>query len=201
VIADERKIQMIRVDRECTTQIHHNLLINRLEETPNNYDVIVVSDYAKGVISHKLMAYLHHMKYKIIVDPKPQNQTMYGNVYMITPNEKECKEMGGPMNLIINNKISHVLETQGKKGMILYNFNESWEIESDPVQVYNVSGAGDTVIAIMATCISMGYAPIEAANVANKCAAYIVTQPGTTVVPKDIFMNNLDVYYTEKPKS
>ena len=142
------------------------------------------------------MAYLHNMKHKIIVDPKPQNMLMYGAVYMITPNEKECKQMGGANDLLMNSLAKYVLETKGQKGMVLYDFNQAWEITADTVEVYNVSGAGDTVVAVMATCLSMGYSPFESANVANKCAAYVVTQPGTTVVPKDIFMNNLDVYYT-----
>lgn len=61
------------------------------------------------------------------------------------------------------------------------------KIESTPVDVYNVSGAGDTVVSIMAVCLSMGWNPIDAAHVANRCAAYVVTQVGTSVVPKDKF--------------
>ena len=196
VIADERKIQMIRVDRESTKPINHALLINRLEETPNDYDMIVVSDYAKGVISHKLMAYLHHMKFPIIVDPKPKNQSMYGRVYMITPNEKEWSRME------IEDQCSaeYTLITEGQKGMTLYDNISSVrgkaKIKSEAVQVYNVSGAGDTVVAVMATCLSMGYPPYESAHIANKCAAYVVTQTGTTVVPRDEFLKHLTIYYT-----
>jgi len=197
VIADERKIQMIRIDRESTKPINYNLLINRLEEIPNSYDIIVVSDYAKGVISHKLMAYLHHMKYKIIVDPKPINRTMYGGVFMVTPNEKEFSQMEfeGSVDSL------YTLVTLGQKGMVLYdNISSAYgkaEIEPEPVEIYNVSGAGDTVVAVMATCLSMGYTPFESATVANKCAAYVVTQVGTTVVPKETFVKNLGVYYTD----
>lgn len=197
VIADERKIQMIRVDRECTRPINVDVLINKLEETPSEYDMIVVSDYAKGVISHKLMAYLHHMKYPIIVDPKPQNQSMYGRVFMITPNHKEW------ISMEIEDQCSaeYTLITEGQKGMTLYDnvsaVRGKEKIESEAVEVYNVSGAGDTVVAVMATCLSMGYTPFESATVANKCAAYVVTQVGTTVVPKDVFLSNLDIYYTD----
>lgn len=198
VIADERKIQMIRVDKEDTKKINHNVMINRLEERPLEYDIVVISDYAKGVITKPLMDYFHMMNYKMIVDPKPVNKDIYGSVYMLTPNEKECKEMGGCENLIISDKIKYILETRGKEGMTLYDYNQAWDIEAEPVEVYNVSGAGDTVVAVMAVCISMGYSPVESANISNRCAAYVVTQPGTTVVPKNIFINNLDLYYTEK---
>jgi D-beta-D-heptose 7-phosphate kinase/D-beta-D-heptose 1-phosphate adenosyltransferase len=89
----------------------------------------------------------------------------------------------------------YVLETRGKDGMILYDKHDTFSIPAEPVEVYNVSGAGDTVVAILAVCISIGLSPIAAAEVANKCAGYVVTQTGTSVVPKNIFMKNLDMYY------
>lgn len=204
VIADERKIQMIRVDRECIKSVDHEMAITALKEVadgysleghPLKYDVIVVSDYGKGMITNKLMKYLNKLDTRIIVDPKPQNKKIYGFPFMITPNEKEIEEMGGANELVFNG-CKYVLETKGQRGMSVYDEIQSWDIEAEPVEVYNVSGAGDTVIAVMAICISMGYSAVESATVANRCAGYVVTQPGTSVVPKDIFMDTLDVYYT-----
>ena len=195
VIADERKIQMIRVDRECIAPIDHEKAIAALEGHPLEYDIIVVSDYAKGMITNKLMKYLNKLDTRIIVDPKPQHKNIYGFPFMITPNEKEMEAMGGSNELILNG-CRYVLETKGQRGMSIYDESQSWDIEAEPVEVYNVSGAGDTVVAVMAICISMGYSPVESATIANKCAAYVVTQSGTSVVPKSIFIDNLDVYYT-----
>jgi len=189
VIASERKIQMIRIDREATTQINYKFPIDYLRETDIEYDIIVVSDYAKGMITKELMDYLHKLNKPIIVDPKPQNFKLYSNVFMITPNEKEWHEIVKRTFPNPPNSMDYVLLTEGKEGMTLMdNRDKSYtKIESTPVDVYNVSGAGDTVVSIMAVCLSMGWNPIDAAHVANRCAAYVVTQVGTSVVPKDKF--------------
>jgi len=197
IIADQRKVQMVRVDREDTEKINHNFIIDVIEETKSEYDIIVVSDYAKGMITHKLIAYFNHMKIPMIVDPKPQNKSMYGYPFMITPNEKEAQEMGGPKSLIANGA-KYVLETRGKKGMILHEGADEYALPAEEVEVFNVSGAGDTVVAVLSVCISMGLNPLEAAEVANKCAGYVVTQTGTSTVPKNIFINSLGMYYTNK---
>jgi len=85
--------------------------------------------------------------------------------------------------------VRYILKTMGKDGMILYDqtSNKSQKIRSTPVDVFNVSGAGDTVIAIMAVCLSMGITPLISAKIANSCAHYVVTQPGTTFIPKELF--------------
>jgi rfaE bifunctional protein kinase chain/domain len=196
IIADQRKVQMIRIDKEDTETINHEWIIDVIEKNKEDYDMIVVSDYAKGMISHGLITYFNRMETPLIIDPKPQNKSMYGNhPFMITPNEKESKEMGGAKSLIANG-FKYVLETRGKNGMVLFEGADQYAIQAEEVEVYNVSGAGDTVVAVMAVCISMGLNPLEAAEVANKCAGYVVTQIGTSTVPKNIFINNLGMYYT-----
>ncbi len=195
VIASERKIQMIRVDREVVTDIDHNELIQALETDYDidDFDIIIISDYAKGVITNQLMQYFNRKTTRFIVDPKPKNSHFYGNPYIITPNEKECTEMGGSAKLL-SNGAEYVLETKGKRGMTLYDDTENWNITADEVEVYNVSGAGDTVIAVMATCLSMGWNALDSAYIANRCASYVVTKSDTSVVPKEKFMNILKQY-------
>jgi len=193
IIASERKIQMIRIDREIVKDIDPSDMIKVIDEQTKIYDIIVVSDYAKGMITKGLMSYLNSRPERIIIDPKPKNQHIYGNHYLITPNEKETLQMGGSTNIIINGS-KYVLETKGKRGMTLYDDSQKWDIESDEVEIYNVSGAGDTVIAIMAVTLSMGWNPLDSAFIANKCASYVVTKPGTTTVPKDKFMRILTNY-------
>ena len=102
--------------------------------------------------------------------------------------EKEWNEMMFSSAYTLNH-VKYILATKGSKGMTLMdNENEkNVDIESEPVAVYNVSGAGDTVVAVMAACLSMGIDPLKSARVANKCAGYVVTQPGTSVVPKNFF--------------
>jgi rfaE bifunctional protein kinase chain/domain len=195
IIASDRKIQMIRVDREIVCDIDSQVLIDAFETdyTLEEFDMIIVSDYAKGVITPGLMAYLNKSGQNFIVDPKPKNQSIYGSPYLMTPNEKESQEMGGSNQLIISGS-RYVLETKGKRGMTLYDENQHWDIDSEEVEVYNVSGAGDTVIAVMATALSMGWNPLDSATIANRCAAYVVTKPGTSVVPQDKFKRILKNY-------
>ena len=189
-IANHRHVQMLRVDRESTKVVSCIDAINNLTKKGyDKYDMVVVSDYAKGMISMPLMSFLKNQQSaRIIVDPKPQQGAMYNDVHMITPNEKEWASMQVTSNYVLD-KVSHVLITKGKRGMTLMKAetNEWWDIPAEPVEIYNVSGAGDTVIAIMAVCLSMGYNELNAAYVANKCAGYVVTQTGTSVVPKNKF--------------
>ena len=197
IIADERKVQMIRIDRENTEEVDYERAIEIFKKYCRyNYDIIIVSDYAKGMVTKGLMNFLKTQNTNIIVDPKPPSGYLYGNVFMITPNEREWKTMQAMSSYNYWESIKFVLETRGKNGMILHDRVEKqdWPIQSEAVEVYNVSGAGDTVVAIVAVCISMGFHVLQAAIIANKCAGYVVTQPGTTTVPKNIFMNELDMF-------
>lgn len=200
VIADHRQVQMLRLDREVTKNIDYKFpieILNTLDK--KNYDMIIVSDYAKGMVTYELMKYLKaQFPDKIIVDPKPEHGIMYDNVLMITPNETEWASMMFSSAYNLKN-VKYILKTLGRKGMELVantKEDESWKIEAEPVDIYNVSGAGDTVVAIMAVCISMGWNILDSAYIANKCAGYVVTQPGTTVVPKDKFLTIIENYLT-----
>lgn len=190
IIADDRKVQMLRIDRELNEQVDHEKAIEVFEKHSRyNYDIIIVSDYAKGMITKELMTYLKkNVDAEIIVDPKPINGFLYNDVLMITPNEKEWSVMELSSQYSLKG-VKYILETKGKNGMILHEriTHTSWPVASTAVDVYNVSGAGDTVIAVMGLCLSMGYEPIKAAYYANLCAAHVVTQPGTSVVPEKIF--------------
>lgn len=197
IISDQRHVQMLRIDYETIKQVDTKLSIEMLDKLETiNYDVIIVSDYAKGMITAQLMTYLKSMNIKIIVDPKPANGNIYNGVYMITPNESEWQQMFLTSAYCLDS-VDYFLVTKGKKGMTLMknlDMDQRWDIESESVPIYNVSGAGDTVVAIMSVCLSMGWNELDSAYIANKCAGYVVTQPGTSVVPKNKFMNIIQEY-------
>lgn len=195
IIASERKMQMIRVDRESIQEVDTQKLIDIFEinYSINDFDIIVISDYAKGIVTKELIDYFNTSTSKIIIDPKSKNKHLYTNPYLITPNEKEFNEMGGEQNLF-SNGAKYVLETKGKNGMILFDNIQHYHIESKEVSVYNPSGAGDTVIAILAICLSLGMSIFDSSYIANKCAGYVVTKPGTTVVPLTKFIEILNKY-------
>jgi rfaE bifunctional protein kinase chain/domain len=196
IIADQRKVQMLRVDWEDVMRIAPALPIDIHTRlcSKNEYDIVVVSDYAKGMITAGLMQYLIRVhKGNIIVDPKPINGGMYNGVFMVTPNEKEWESMMFSSAYNLNN-VKHILVTLGSKGMNLIDnqTDESVSIQGDEVKVFNVSGAGDTVVAVMSACVSMGLSLVDAAKISNKCAGYVVTLPGTSVISKNKFTQNLN---------
>ena len=194
IIADERKVQMIRIDREHIENVDADKAINIFKQyKKNNYDIIVVSDYAKGMITKDLMDFLKTQNTRIIVDPKPINGFLYNDVFMVTPNEKEWQIMKLTSQYNLKN-VQYVLVTKGSKGMTLYDFNQSWDIPTTPLDIYNISGCGDVVIAVMAVCLSMGSSPIAAAKIANKCAGYTATKAGTSIITKDKFESYVKEY-------
>jgi rfaE bifunctional protein kinase chain/domain len=198
IVANSRRTQMVRVDRENISPISFSYIHDKCLEIYFKKhvlpDIIIISDYAKGMISFDLMVYLKSLGVKIIVDPKPQNGNCYNGVFMITPNEKEWASMTLTSAYHLDN-IKYTLVTLGKNGMELRDFNQHWKIPAEDIHmVYNVSGAGDTVVAIVSACIAMGINPVAAAKIANSCAGYVVTQPGTATVPKDYFKEALQKY-------
>jgi D-glycero-beta-D-manno-heptose-7-phosphate kinase len=188
IIADHRLVQMLRIDREINETIPAKEVIEVLKnKSKNDYHMIIISDYAKGMVTHELIEYLkENIDAPIIIDPKPENAWMYNDILMITPNEKEWMEMQLSSRPGLRN-IQYVLQTMGKKGMKLIEGHQELFIEAEPVDIYNVSGAGDTVVAVMAVCLSMGIPIEKSAIIANRCAGYVVTQPGTSIVPKSKF--------------
>jgi len=187
IIGGETQTQMIRIDREDISPVKFG------EYTNGNYDIIIVSDYGKGVITKELMNKLHTMNVPIIVDPKPENIQIYGKVFMITPNRKEWEVIR-----FYNPPAEYILLKKGKYGMELIS-NTGFPIiiipaAPTPVKVFNVSGAGDTAVAIVAVCITMGFDVERAARIANECAGYVVTQPRTSIVPKELFMEIMGKY-------
>lgn len=190
IVANERKVQMIRIDRETIKPIEAKFPIDifvRMCHEP--YDMIVISDYAKGVVSRGLMEFLKsEQNANIIVDPKPKNSGIYNGVFMITPNEKEWREISSSSTYNLNN-VKYILETKGDRGMTLVdNINKtSDEIASIPIPVFNVSGCGDVVVAVISGCIAIGMDELTSAKIANKCAGFTATLPGTSIITKEKF--------------
>jgi len=182
-IANNGHTQMFRVDREDVKYVKLNSL--RIED---DHDVIIVSDYDKGMVTSSLMSFLKEMNIPIIVDPKPNNMWLYDDVFMITPNKKEYDEICTSDTHPFARGIRYILKTLGKDGMELLEDEEKvCSVSAIPVDVYNVTGAGDTVVAMVSLSLAMGLEVEAAVKVANKCAQYVVTQPGTSVVPKKMF--------------
>jgi len=183
IIEENRGVMMLRVDREDFIVHEADFLIE------GDFDYVIVSDYGKGFINSFLMEKIERFTDKLIIDPHSSNYTVYKKAFLIVPNEKE-EEFGRRKSLELKYKII----TMGKRGMLLVdysdNLGESKEtyIPTEEVEVYNVTGAGDTVVSILSLCLSLGLSVYESAIISNDCANYVVQKSGTSVVPKDIFL-------------
>lgn len=199
--------QIVRYDMEGRQELKGNLqkrLLRYVESRIRELSCIVVSDYAKGVVSSALMAELTRMaalrKIPVIVDPKVEHFGYYKGVTVITPNHLEATQAAGlhgdddqtinQAGAVIRQRLGcqSVLITRGEKGMSLYEGEgTSWHLPTQARQVYDVTGAGDTVIGTLALALATGASMREAATLANHAAGIVVGMVGTaTVTPKQL---------------
>jgi D-beta-D-heptose 7-phosphate kinase / D-beta-D-heptose 1-phosphate adenosyltransferase len=181
--------QLLRMDEESYSIASRKIeeeIVEHLEEF--NPEVIVASDYAKGVLTESLFGEMKMLEKKIIVDPKPQNKENYFGVYLITPNLKEAKKMSGLENIdkigekLQNDYGCRILITQGKDGMTLFEQGKIINIPTQAKEVFDVTGAGDTVIATIALSLAYGSDLERAAFLANHAAGIVVGKAGTATV-------------------
>lgn len=177
--------QLLRFDQEeaCNLTFREKSreeLINAAESA----DIIIISDYLKGTINQDLITLLSKYKKKIVVDPKPKNKELYKGILMMTPNEKEALEMSGENEIsLAGKKIKDafdcdVLITIGGKGMMLFS-ERTTTIPAYAREVYDVTGAGDTVISALALALAAGATREEAVIISNNAAGIAVEKKGT----------------------
>ncbi|MCK9596946.1 bifunctional heptose 7-phosphate kinase/heptose 1-phosphate adenyltransferase [Candidatus Pacearchaeota archaeon] len=177
--------QLLRIDYEDTSEKNFSRNIYRkMEEELKNSDIIVLSDYAKGTISSDLMCFLKSKNKKIFADPKPKNIHLYKDLSLIKVNEKESFEITGEKEIYsCGRKMkdylnSDVLITRGERGMILFSKKE-FETPTYAKEIFDVSGAGDTVLAAFSLSIASGASFEEASIISNYAAGISVEKIGT----------------------
>ncbi|MBI2660076.1 D-glycero-beta-D-manno-heptose-7-phosphate kinase [Candidatus Woesearchaeota archaeon] len=206
-----RSQQLLRVDYEKREHVHKDIeasLIKFVKKNVPDIDVVVISDYAKGVVTPMLCDALvqiskEHNK-PVIVDPKPKHINLYSNVTLITPNNAEASEMAGiedgsdEATLEIGNKLlkylnANVLITRGEKGMSLFEKNgKVTHIPAKAREVYSLIGAGDTVVATLALALASDANLEEAAVLANIAAGIKVGKIGTASVSIEEIKNGIE---------
>ena len=196
--------QLLRVDRESQSPIKsatENKLISLLGKV-KDVDFVVVSDYAKGCVTEKAMRFLRRRfgGKKIAVGAKPSQAHLYKNVFLVVLNVKEAQAITGIHGDIdgrageaartIGKKFgSSAIITRGGRGMTVYSAKNKHvsHIPAKALQVYDVTGAGDTVLASVVLALASGANLEEAAEVANRAAGVVVSIEGTaTVSPKEL---------------
>jgi D-beta-D-heptose 7-phosphate kinase/D-beta-D-heptose 1-phosphate adenosyltransferase len=199
--------QVVRFDRESREPISaqsQEMLLRYLDKSWGQVDGIIVSDYGKGLISPALMEFIMQRKKKeaklVAVDPKMNNFNLYAGATVVTPNRqeaeaaagKEIRDEGSLMEvgrILLERFASQaILITRGEEGMVL--FEREGDVINVPTvakEVYDVTGAGDTVISALTLALASGNAFPEAAVVANYAAGIVVGKVGTaTVTPEEL---------------
>lgn len=193
--------QLLRVDYESREHVHHDIekgLTKFLEKIIRCADVVVISDYAKGVItkelSNKIKEFAGKCQKAVIVDPKPEHMDFYSDVALITPNNAEASEMAGIKDggddsiakigsALLKRLNTNVFVTRGEKGMSLFEKDGSvTHIPANAREVYSLIGAGDTVVAAIALAVASGASLKEAATLANIAGGIKVGKIGTASV-------------------
>lgn len=191
-----RQQQMLRCDFEDTP--HQEYLSKHLtafEQILTHHQVLVLSDYGKGGLSHirHMIASARANRIPILVDPKGSDYDRYQGATILTPNRAELQQVVGTWKdeADLENKaqalrqrlgLTYLLLTRSEEGMTLYSEQGSLTVPTQAREVYDVSGAGDTVIAILATMVAMGTDIVTAVCTANRAAGIVVGKLGTASV-------------------
>ena len=196
---------VLRVDRETRQEIsrvHVDRLVEFVKDRIHEFNIILLSDYGKGLLSEALVQQVldaaKQDKRPVIIDPKGLNFKKYAGAVAITPNKREASLASGieivddeslmaaGQKLLRGIPVQKVLMTCGKDGMVLFeNGKEPYRIKAEARQVFDVSGAGDTVLAVLGLGLASGGPFRQAAALANVAAGIVVGKVGTATVSTD----------------
>jgi D-beta-D-heptose 7-phosphate kinase / D-beta-D-heptose 1-phosphate adenosyltransferase len=196
--------QVLRVDQESRRPVSDLLaaqLLSHVRSLMKDVDGVVCSDYEKGVctadVLGPLFALANTLGRPIVVDPKKQNFAQYRGATVLTPNVTEVERatgLGTDTRESLENAVAILLQqsgakallvTRGKDGVSLFSPGPSLHIPSEARDVFDVTGAGDTVIATFSASIMCGFSLAEASRLANVAAGIVVGKIGTAVVSLD----------------
>jgi rfaE bifunctional protein kinase chain/domain len=194
--------QLLRIDKEDRSKLSTELedkIINEIEGIKDKINVFIVSDYGKGVITQRIMDFIKSLNKPIFVDPKPSNYQLYKHTTILTPNKKEAYEsIKADKNtdlefvgrkIMSDLELSQLLITLGGEGMALFEGDKILRIPTKAKKVFDVTGAGDTVISVLALARLAGGTWEESASLANTAAGYVVGEIGTATVSRDILID------------
>lgn len=191
--------QIVRYDKEVIKQQEElNALFQNFVQQ-NSVSYIIISDYDKGVCSADLMKTIVSSKdYKVCIDPKGTNWDKYKNAYLVKPNLKELSEVFGKnienteeaiikaaTSIKEKYNIENILVTRSEKGMTFISHNETFTVKSKPLNVYDVSGAGDTVMATLIYALQRNYSFPTAVELANKAGEIVVQEQYVQTINKE----------------
>lgn len=192
-----RNQQLIRLDfEEPFCDVDSLPLLQRIENALPQAKVMVLSDYAKGVLSsvEAIIKMAQQANVPVLIDPKGTDFTRYRGATLLTPNMSEFEAVVGPCHseedievkghqLIRDYDIKALLVTRSEKGMTLLQIGQpTYHLPTQAKEVFDVTGAGDTVIATLAASLAAGYTLEDSCFLANASAGVVVGKLGTSTV-------------------
>ena len=203
--------QFLRLDREHATPIGTEVeerLIAAFERRIGTASIVVLSDYATGVLSDRVLARViasaRDHRVPVVIDPKRRDFSVYRGATLIAPNRKELTDATGlscstdedaleAANLAIEQTGSIILLTRSEDGMTLFRAGEQpHHLATEAHDVVDVTGAGDTVIATMAVGLGAKMPYLQAIRMANAAAGVVVTKHGTAPITREELVRQLD---------
>ncbi|SDP57003.1 D-beta-D-heptose 7-phosphate kinase / D-beta-D-heptose 1-phosphate adenosyltransferase [Mucilaginibacter sp. OK268] len=197
--------QLVRIDREITDTISEVIaekLLNELVNYLKKADIVVLSDYNKGLFSpsftQKLILEATRLGKRVIIDPKGLNYEKYKGAYLIKPNRKELAEAAQLEKVDTLESLQHAAKiilkqtgaaylvvTLSEEGMLILSGSGYKLLPVKATEVFDVTGAGDTVLATLAYFIAAGLTIEEAGELANHAAAIVIRQVGSATTTID----------------
>ena len=204
--------QVLRLDQEKTdilSAVEEKKLWEKILECLESVNIVIVSDYAKSVLSENILTCLitscNLREIPVLVDPKGKNFAKYREAFILTPNQREAFEACGlevgnqielaaiGERLMAELSVKSLLITLGEDGMTLFQAGQkTLYLKAQARHVYDVTGAGDTVIATLAVALGAKYDLTEAAEIANVAAGFVVEEFGTTTIDINRLSNYLE---------
>lgn len=212
--------QIVRIDFEqeklSLLQNQEDLLIGLIEKNISSCDSIVISDYGKGVCTYdvcqKIVNIGKSLGKPVVVDPKGNDWNKYAGATIVTPNMKELSDIVGfevknedseihkqASCILSRYNLENLLITRSEKGMTLSNQLNHYDVKTEAREVYDVSGAGDTVVATLAASLAASFPLFESVCLSNKAAGIVVGKMGTSpIYYNELLKDIVSTYYRNK---
>jgi len=194
-----RRQQVVRIDFESVPE--DETLAAHLDEFQAllpNYDAVLLSDYGKGGLAHiaRMVELARAAALPVLVDPKGDDYSRYAGATIVTPNRAELREVVGrwkseadlearALKLRRDLHLDALLLTRSEEGMTLFTDAAPWSVPAQAREVFDVSGAGDTVIGVLAVMLASGVSLRPAVEIANRAGGIVVGKLGTATVSYD----------------
>jgi D-glycero-beta-D-manno-heptose-7-phosphate kinase len=194
-----RRQQLVRVDFESMPEAEVlDAHLGQFQALLPRYDLVVLSDYGKGGLTHitRMIELARAARRPVLVDPKGDEYERYAGATVVTPNRAELREVVGrwkseddlnrrAQTLRAKLGIQALLLTRSEEGMTLFSADGARTVAAQAREVFDVSGAGDTVIAVLGVMLALGRSMIDAMAMANRAGGIVVGKLGTATVSAD----------------